>query len=115
MSSSSRRAVLFPGQGAQFVGMSADLIDRCPETAEMFEAASRLMGVDLWQLVTHGPEETLNSTAVSQPAIFVVSIDSERHPRGRSMPRFGLRSDQGQIDRDGHPLALAQVWTNRMS
>jgi len=70
----SRTAVLFPGQGAQFVGMSADLIDRCPETAPMFERASRLLGIDLWKTCTEGPEATLNTTAVSQPAIFVVSL-----------------------------------------
>ncbi|MEM7163996.1 MAG: ACP S-malonyltransferase [Planctomycetota bacterium] len=68
------QAVLFPGQGAQFVGMSADLISRCPETEEMFATASKLLGADLWQLTTEGPEETLNSTAVSQPAIFTVSL-----------------------------------------
>ena len=69
-----KQAVLFPGQGAQFVGMSADLISRCPATEPMFEAASKLLGDDLWKLTTEGPEETLNSTAVSQPAIFTVSL-----------------------------------------
>ncbi|MFQ5654841.1 MAG: ACP S-malonyltransferase [Planctomycetota bacterium] len=68
------QAILFPGQGAQFVGMSADLIGRCPATEEMFEAASRLMGNDLWTLATDGPVEELDSMAVSQPAIFVVSL-----------------------------------------
>lgn len=70
----SRTAVLFPGQGAQFVGMSADLIDRCPETRGMFDRASELLGADLWEVCTDGPEETLNTTAMSQPAIFVVSL-----------------------------------------
>ncbi|MEM7260880.1 MAG: ACP S-malonyltransferase [Planctomycetota bacterium] len=70
----SQRVVLFPGQGAQFVGMSARLTERCPETAAMFDAASELMGRDLLELTTEGPEEVLNSTAVSQPAIFVVSL-----------------------------------------
>ena len=68
------QAVLFPGQGSQFVGMSADLIDRCPEVEEMFTEASRLLGEDLWKLTTDGPEDVLESTAVSQPAIFVVSL-----------------------------------------
>lgn len=69
-----RTAVLFPGQGAQFVGMTADLIDRCPATAPMFERASALLGVDLWKICASGPEATLNTTAISQPAIFVVSL-----------------------------------------
>ncbi|MGE3164175.1 MAG: ACP S-malonyltransferase [Planctomycetota bacterium] len=68
------RAVLFPGQGAQFVGMHADLVARCPETEAMFSAASRLLGRDLYALVREGPSEVLDSTAVSQPAIFVVSL-----------------------------------------
>ncbi len=68
------RAVLFPGQGAQFVGMSADLLERSPRAKSMFEAASQLMGEDLWSICAEGPEEKLNSTAVSQPAIFVVSL-----------------------------------------
>ncbi|MCA8959505.1 MAG: ACP S-malonyltransferase [Planctomycetes bacterium] len=70
----SKRAVLFPGQGAQFVGMSARLTERCPEVLPMFEAASELLGRDLLALTTEGPEEVLNSTAISQPAIFVVSL-----------------------------------------
>ena len=69
-----KQAVLFPGQGAQFVGMSADLIRRCPATEPMFDKATKLLGQDLWKLTTEGPEETLNSTAVSQPAIFTVSL-----------------------------------------
>ena len=50
----SHTAVLFPGQGAQFVGMSAELIDRCPATAPMFERASTLLGTDLWQVCALG-------------------------------------------------------------
>ena len=67
------QAVLFPGQGAQFVGMAADLIDRCPATETLFSQASEQMGEDLYKLCAEGPEDRLNSTAVSQPAIFVVS------------------------------------------
>ena len=74
MENATKTAVLFPGQGAQFVGMSADLIDRCPSVAQMFERASTLLGQNLWELTTSGPEDTLNTTAVSQPAIFVVSL-----------------------------------------
>ena len=69
-----RTAVLFPGQGAQFVGMSADLISRCPEVEGLYGRASELLGTDLWKACTEGPEELLNSTAMSQPAIFVTSL-----------------------------------------
>ncbi len=70
----SKQGVLFPGQGAQFVGMASGLVDRCSAAADMFAKASELMGRDLLELTTNGPEEELNSTAVSQPAIFVVSL-----------------------------------------
>ncbi|MEE8142758.1 MAG: ACP S-malonyltransferase [Planctomycetota bacterium] len=70
----SQLAVLFPGQGAQFVGMCADLLEHSPRVQEMFRAASQQMGLDLAKITAQGPEELLNSTAVSQPAIFVVSL-----------------------------------------
>ena len=70
----STRAILFPGQGAQFVGMAADLLDRSPGAKEMFEAASDLLGEDLYRICAEGPPEALDSTAISQPAIFTVSL-----------------------------------------
>ncbi|MFN0060213.1 MAG: ACP S-malonyltransferase [Planctomycetota bacterium] len=92
----STRAILFPGQGAQFVGMSAALIERCPETRAMFDAASRLLDLDLWQVTTSGPEELLNSTAVSQPAIFVVSLAVVRAiERAGGTPRLAAAAVAG--------------------
>lgn len=67
-------AVLFPGQGAQFVGMAADLADRSTEAKQLFERANDRLGLDLWKLMQEGPEEQLNTTAMSQPAIFVASL-----------------------------------------
>ncbi len=74
MGQDTKQAVLFPGQGAQFVGMSAQLVERIPATRELFDAGSRLVGADLYELCAQGPESKLNSTAISQPAIFVVSL-----------------------------------------
>ena len=74
MSEKKQTAVLFPGQGAQFIGMSAELIDRCSAARGMFDQASELLGEDLLKVTTEGPEELLNTTAISQPAIFVVSL-----------------------------------------
>jgi len=73
VSQNSRVAVLFPGQGAQYVGMGKDLYERCPESREVFEGANRILGSDLLRLMLEGPEETLTRTANSQPAIFVMS------------------------------------------
>lgn len=66
-------AFLFPGQGAQVIGMGTELPARWPSAARLFERASQILGYDIQQLCAEGPEEKLNSTVYSQPAIFVVS------------------------------------------
>ncbi len=69
-----RVAFLFPGQGAQTVGMARDLCASLPQARQMFDEASELLGYDLLDLCAHGPAERLNSTVVSQPALFVASL-----------------------------------------
>jgi len=67
-------AILFPGQGAQFVGMGKDLAEAFPAAAEVFRRANEVVGFDLAALCFEGPEEALTSTANSQPAIYTVSF-----------------------------------------
>ena len=67
-------AFLFPGQGAQSVGMAQELCAETPAAAELFARASAILGYDLLDVCTNGPAEKLNSTAVSQPAIYVASL-----------------------------------------
>jgi [acyl-carrier-protein] S-malonyltransferase len=69
-----RAAFLFPGQGAQTVGMGGALYDHLPAARELFEQASALLGYNLHEICVQGPVERLNSTIVSQPAIFVASL-----------------------------------------
>lgn len=66
--------ILFPGQGAQYVGMAGDLTKRSSDAAKVFSTASELLGYDLLDVCLHGPADKLNSTELSQPAIFVASI-----------------------------------------
>lgn len=68
-----RTAFLFPGQGAQLVGMGADIAETFPVAAEVFEKANAVVGFDLRQVCFEGPSETLNTTTMSQPAIFATS------------------------------------------
>ncbi|MEW6354727.1 MAG: ACP S-malonyltransferase [Planctomycetota bacterium] len=73
-----KTAFLFPGQGAQFVGMGADLCEAFPAAAETFNQANDILGFDLKQICFTGPEEELTKTSVSQPAILVMSIAALR-------------------------------------
>ncbi len=67
-------AFLFPGQGAQTVGMGRQLHDSLPAARRLFDEAAEVLGYDLAAVCFNGPAERLNSTAVSQPALFVCSL-----------------------------------------
>jgi [acyl-carrier-protein] S-malonyltransferase len=65
---------VFPGQGSQAVGMLSDLANETKEVGLRFEAASRVLGFDLWDLVRNGPEDRLNRTENTQPALLAASV-----------------------------------------
>ena len=67
------KAYIFPGQGAQFVGMGKDLYDKSPVAKEMFEKANSLLGFRITDLMFSGTDEDLRQTKVTQPAIFLHS------------------------------------------
>ena len=68
------KAYIFPGQGAQFVGMGRDLYDNIPLAKEMFEKANNILGFRITDLMFNGTEEDLRQTKVTQPAIFLHSV-----------------------------------------
>src|SRR4051812_21104295 len=71
---SNKTYILCPGQGAQAVGMGKDFYDASPAAREVFDRANGIIGFDLASLCFNGPEDRLNQTDISQPAIYVTSI-----------------------------------------
>jgi len=68
-----KTAFIFPGQGAQEVGMGAEIAQSYPAAAKIYEQANTVVGFDLRKICFEGPPEGLNTTTISQPAIFVTS------------------------------------------
>jgi len=67
-------AYVFPGQGAQFVGMGKDLYDKSPKAKEMFQKANSILKFRITDLMFDGTEDDLKQTNVTQPAIFLHSV-----------------------------------------
>ena len=68
------KAYIFPGQGAQFVGMGKDLYENSDQAKVMFEAANEILGFRITDLMFSGTDEDLRQTRVTQPAIFLHSV-----------------------------------------
>ena len=70
----SKIAFLFPGQGAQHVGMGKSISERFPAARELYDRAEAILGYNLAELCFEGPADELDSTVISQPALFVTSL-----------------------------------------
>ena len=94
-------AYIFPGQGAQFVGMGKDLYDNFPAAREVFDKANSVLKIDIKKLCFEGPQAELSTTANSQPAIFTMSIAAlrayESSPlAGQYTPKFSMGLSLGE-------------------
>ncbi len=83
-------ALIFPGQGAQKVGMGKEFYAQVPEAKQIFDKANEIIGGDLTRIMFEGPEEKLVSTACCQPAIFTMSMAALA--AFRSSTKFGAVS-----------------------
>ena len=68
------KAYVFPGQGAQFVGMGKDLYESNPKAKELFDKANEILGYRITDIMFEGTEEDLKQTRVTQPAVFLHSV-----------------------------------------
>ena len=103
-------AYVFPGQGSQFVGMGAELADASPVAKAVFQEADDLLGYSLSELCWNGPEETLNETEYTQPALLThavaaLSAAREQFPElqaasaaGHSLGQFSALVAAGAMD-----------------
>ncbi|GIX04641.1 MAG: malonyl CoA-acyl carrier protein transacylase [Planctomycetaceae bacterium] len=105
-------AFLFPGQGAQFVGMGKKVWERCPAAQRLFDEARDVLGYDLQQICELGPSDRLNSTVISQPALYVCSLAAlellkQEDPALLSECRFAAGLSLGEYT----ALTFAGVWS----
>ncbi len=81
-------AIVFPGQGSQSPGMQKSLASTYPEVEQTYREASDVLGLDLWALVQNGPQEELDRTVVTQPAMLTAGVAAWRawQAAGGTMP-----------------------------
>jgi len=92
-------AFVFPGQGSQSVGMMAELAAADGVVRETFDAASAVLGFDLWKLAQEGPTESLSLTEITQPVMLVAGVATWRvwRNRGGALPQWVAGHSLGEF------------------
>lgn len=111
-------AYVFPGQGAQFVGMGKDLYESNPKAKELFDQANEILGYRITDVMFEGTDEDLKKTKVTQPAVFLHSVITalcmeDFHPdmvAGHSLGEFSALEAAGALRfEDGLRLVYARA------
>ncbi|WP_339743285.1 ACP S-malonyltransferase [uncultured Rubinisphaera sp.] len=84
-----KTAFLFPGQGAQQIGMGVKVAEKYPAARQLFDQAADILGFDLLKLCAQGPEERIHATEISQPALYVSSLASLEVVKDQSPEALG--------------------------
>ena len=92
-----KKAYVFPGQGAQFVGMGKDLYESSPLAKELFEKANEILGFRITDLMFEGTDEYLKQTKVTQPAIFLHSVILAKTLREEFKPDMTAGHSLGEL------------------
>ena len=113
------KAFVFPGQGAQFVGMGKDLYENNPVAKDLFEKANNILGFRITDIMFSGTDEELKQTKVTQPAVFLHSVISAfcmgeafapDMVAGHSLGEFSALVAAGALDfEDGLKLVYARA------
>ena len=113
------KAFVFPGQGAQFVGMGKDVYDNNPKAKELFEKANDILGYRITDIMFAGTDDELKQTKVTQPAVFLhsvikaISLGDEFKPSmvaGHSLGEFSALVAAGALNfEDGLRLVYARA------
>lgn len=116
------KAIIFPGQGAQFVGMGKNLYDSSNLAKELFQKANQILGFDIQSLMFEGTDEDLRRTSVTQPAIYIHSVIaalangldlSAKMAAGHSLGEFSALAVAGALSFEAG-LELVAIRANAM-
>ena len=105
-------SVIFPGQGSQIVGMGKEFFNKYDRVKKLFDEADEALGFKLSKIILDGPEEDLNLTANTQPAIFLISysifmvvkeefkinLNDAKYFAGHSLGEYSALSCAGYLD-----------------